>query len=55
MNVLPQDFVVVKDEHQKAEYEVVPHMAEMGLWSVVDHLLVEWHSFEIGGPTPEEI
>ncbi|KAG0325584.1 hypothetical protein BG000_001741, partial [Podila horticola] len=54
-NVLPQDFVVVKMNVKGAEYEVVPHMAEMGLWSVVDHLLVEWHGLDIGGATPEEI
>ncbi|KAI9240712.1 MAG: hypothetical protein BYD32DRAFT_458522 [Podila humilis] len=55
MNVLPQDFVVVKMSIKGAEYDVVPHMAEMGLWAVVDHLLVDWHSFDIGGATPEEI
>lgn len=54
MNVLPQDFVVVKMNIKGAEYEVVPHMAEMSLWSVVDHLLVDWHSFNIGGATLEE-
>lgn len=55
MNVLPQDFVVVKMNIKGAECEVVPHMAEMGLWTVVDHLLVDWHSFDVGGTTPEEI
>lgn len=44
MNTLPQDFVVVKMDIEGAEYDIVPHMAEMGVWSVVDHLLIEWHT-----------
>ena len=43
MNTLPRDFVVVKMDIEGAEYEVVPHMAEMSIWTVVDHLLIEWH------------
>lgn len=44
MNTLPRDFVVVKMDIEGAEYEIIPHMAEMGVSTVVDHLLVEWHS-----------
>lgn len=43
MNTLPRDFVVVKMDIEGAEYEVIPHMAEMSVWTVVDHLFVEWH------------
>jgi hypothetical protein len=43
MNFLPRDFVVVKMDIEGSEYEIVPHMAEMSVWTVVDHLLVEWH------------
>lgn len=43
MNTLPRDFVVVKMDIEGAEYDIIPHMAEMGVWSVVDHLLIEWH------------
>ncbi|KAG0303623.1 hypothetical protein BGZ98_006461 [Dissophora globulifera] len=55
MNTLPRDFVVVKMDIEGAEYELVPHLAEMSTWSVIDYLLVEWHGAEIGGGTPEEI
>ncbi|KAG0000776.1 hypothetical protein BGZ65_004069, partial [Modicella reniformis] len=54
-NTLPQDFVVVKMDIEGAEYEVIPHLAEMSTWTVIDHLLVEWHGAEVGGGTPEEI
>jgi hypothetical protein len=47
MNTLPRDFVVVKMDVEGAEYELVPHMAEMGMWTVVDHLLIEWHGIEV--------
>jgi len=43
MNTLPHDFVVVKMDIEGAEYEVIPHMAEMKTWTVVDYLLIEWH------------
>jgi FkbM family methyltransferase len=43
MNTLPRDFVVVKMDVEGAEYEIIPHMVEMSAWTVVDHLLVEWH------------
>jgi len=55
MNTLPQDFVVIKMDIEGAEYEVVPHLAEMSAWTVIDHLLVEWHPPQHGGGTPEEI
>lgn len=54
-NTLPHDFVVVKMDIEGAEYEVIPHMADMGAWVVMDHLLVEWHGANVGGGTPEEI
>ncbi|CAO3569220.1 unnamed protein product [Mortierella alpina] len=54
-NTLPRDFVVVKMDIEGAEYEVIPHMADMGAWVVIDHLLVEWHGAGVGGGTPEEI
>ncbi|KAF9907336.1 hypothetical protein BX616_000459 [Lobosporangium transversale] len=54
-NTLPRDFVVVKMDIEGAEYEVIPHMADMGVWTVVDHLLVEWHGPNVGGGTTEEI
>ncbi|KAG0046782.1 hypothetical protein BGZ83_008065, partial [Gryganskiella cystojenkinii] len=39
-----------------AEYEVVPHMASMQAWSVMDELLVEWHGRgELGGGSLEEM
>ena len=44
MNTLPQDFVVVKMDIEGAEYEVIPHMVEMGVWSVLDSILIEWHA-----------
>ena len=53
MNTLPRDFVVVKMDIEGAEYEVVPHMLEMGCGKVVDHLLVEWHG-NIKGVTDDE-
>ena len=43
MNTLPQDFVVIKMDIEGAEYEIIPHMAEMSAWTVVDFLLIEWH------------
>ncbi|GAO18170.1 uncharacterized protein UV8b_01173 [Ustilaginoidea virens] len=43
MNTLPKDYVVVKMDIEGSEYDVVPHMVEMGIWSVVDYLFVEWH------------
>ncbi|KAG0043823.1 hypothetical protein BGZ83_011000 [Gryganskiella cystojenkinii] len=54
-NFLPRDFVVVKMDIEGAEYEIVPHMADMQAWSVMDELLVEWHGRDIGGGSPEEI
>ena len=48
MNTLPRDFVVVKMDVEGAEYEIIPHMVEMSAWTVVDHLLVEWHDFVPG-------
>ncbi|KAF9953377.1 hypothetical protein BGZ70_000265 [Mortierella alpina] len=54
-NTLPRDFVVVKMDIEGAEYEVIPHMADMGAWVVIDHLLVEWHGPKVGGGTLEEI
>ncbi|KAF8929964.1 hypothetical protein EDD21DRAFT_382568 [Dissophora ornata] len=54
-NTLPRDFVVVKMDIAGAEYEVIPHMAEMGAWTVVDNLLVKWHGADVRGGTPEEI
>lgn len=45
MNTLPQDFVVVKMDVEGAEYELLPHMVEMRVWTVVDHLLIEWHDY----------
>jgi FkbM family methyltransferase len=44
MNTLPRDFVVVKMDIEGAEYEIIPHMAEMGVSLVMDYLLIEWHS-----------
>jgi hypothetical protein len=54
-NFLPQDFVVVKMNIEGAEYEIVPHLAEMNAGIVIDHLLVEWHGADVAGGTPEEI
>ncbi|KAG0259528.1 hypothetical protein BG011_002576 [Mortierella polycephala] len=54
-NTLPHDFVVVKMDIEGAEYEIVPHMAEMRTWVVMDHLLIEWHDATVTGGTPEEI
>lgn len=51
MNTLPRDFVVIKMDVEGAEYELVPHMAEMGMWAVVDYLLIEWHTSGI----PDEL
>lgn len=50
MNTLPRDFVVVKMDVEGAEYVLVPHMVEMSAWTVVDHLLIEWHGIDL----PEE-
>ena len=44
-NFLPQDFVIVKMDIEKAEYDIVPHMAQMGVWSVIDYFYVEMHSW----------
>lgn len=55
MNTLPRELVVVKMDIEGSEYEIIPHMAEMRAWSVVDHLLVEWHGAHQFGGTPEEI
>jgi len=52
-NFSPRDFVVVKMDIEGAEYELVPHLAQMKAGIVIDHLLVEWHHFDVGG-TPEE-
>ncbi|KAG0041889.1 hypothetical protein BGZ83_001191 [Gryganskiella cystojenkinii] len=52
---LPRDFVVIKMDIEGAEYELVPHLADMSAWTVIDHLLVEFHGSEIAGGTPEEI
>ncbi|KHN94100.1 uncharacterized protein MAM_08030 [Metarhizium album ARSEF 1941] len=43
MNTLPHDFVVVKMDIEGSEYDVIPHMADMGASSVIDYLFVEWH------------
>jgi hypothetical protein len=50
MNTSPRDFVVVKMDIEGSEFEVIPHMADMKVWSVVDHLFVEWHSPELVDP-----
>ena len=47
MNTLPRDFVVVKMDVEGAEYELIPHMVEMGVWTVVDHLFIEWHAINV--------
>ncbi|EFQ33972.1 FkbM family methyltransferase [Colletotrichum graminicola] len=44
MNTLPRDFVVVKVDIEGAEFDLIPHFVEMKAWTVIDHLLVEWHS-----------
>ncbi|KZL87986.1 family methyltransferase, partial [Colletotrichum incanum] len=44
MNTLPRDFVVVKMDIEGAEYDLVPHFVEMKAWTVIDYLLVEWHT-----------
>ncbi|KAK2034740.1 FkbM family methyltransferase [Colletotrichum zoysiae] len=44
MNTLPRDFVVVKMDIEGAEYDLIPHFVEMKAWTVIDHLLVEWHT-----------
>ncbi|KAG0301570.1 hypothetical protein BGZ98_008217 [Dissophora globulifera] len=54
MNTLPRDFVVVKMDVEGAEYEIIPHMADMSVWTVVDHMYVEWHPVDQGGGTPED-
>ncbi|KAG0651315.1 Molybdate transporter [Hyphodiscus hymeniophilus] len=55
MNTLPRDFVVVKMDIEGAEYEVIPHMAEMSAWTVMDHLLVEWHALPESVPGSHEM
>ena len=55
MNTMPRDFVVVKMDIEGAEYEVIPHMAEMSIWTVVDHLLVEWHGLPERVPLSHEM
>lgn len=55
MNTLPNDFVVVKMDIEGAEYEVIPHMADMAVWSVVDYLLVEWHGIPESVPFSHEM
>lgn len=52
-NFTPRDFVVVKMDIEGAEYEVVPHLAQMKAGTVIDHLLVEWHHFDVSS-SPEE-
>jgi FkbM family methyltransferase len=44
MNFLPRDFVVVKMDIEGSEYDVIPMMAQLKAWLVIDHLLVEWHT-----------
>jgi hypothetical protein len=46
-NFSPRDFVVVKMDIEGAEYDIVPHMAKYGASSVIDYLLVEWHSIQL--------
>ena len=53
MNTLPRDFVVIKMDVEGAEYELIPHMVEMGAWIVIDHLFIEWHASK-GIEVPEE-
>ncbi|KAG0237099.1 hypothetical protein BGW41_000267 [Actinomortierella wolfii] len=53
-NTLPRDFVVVKMDIEGAEYEVVPHLAEMQAGAVIDHLLIEWHGIDVTGVTDPE-
>jgi len=53
MNTLPRDFVVVKMDIEGAEYQVLPHMAEMSAWLVIDYLLIEWHDVQQFS-TPDE-
>jgi len=55
MNTLPRDYVVVKMDIEGSEYEVIPHMVEMGVWSVVDYLLVEWHGIPENVPGDHEL
>ncbi|GJJ73022.1 hypothetical protein EMPS_05380 [Entomortierella parvispora] len=55
-NFLPRDYVVIKMDIEGAEYEVVPHLAEMGAGIVVDQLLVEWHpSIMVGDEEQQKI
>ncbi|KAG0208705.1 hypothetical protein BGX28_000403, partial [Mortierella sp. GBA30] len=46
---------IVKMDIEGSEYEVVPHLAEMSAWVVMDYLLVEWHSVDISGGSPEDV
>lgn len=56
MHTLPRDFVVMKMDIEGSEYEIVPHMAEMGVSEVLDYLLVEWHPYILdnGGLSEDE-
>ncbi|GJJ75689.1 hypothetical protein EMPS_08047 [Entomortierella parvispora] len=48
VNFSSRDFVVVKLDIEDAEYEIVPHLAQMKAGIVTDYLLVEWHHFDLG-------
>ena len=43
MNTLLQDFVVIKMDVEGAEYELIPHMVDMSIWTVVHYFFIEWH------------
>ncbi|TPX32851.1 hypothetical protein SmJEL517_g04108 [Synchytrium microbalum] len=42
----PQDYVLVKMDIEKAEYDVLPRFLEVGAGSVIDVLLVEYHPYD---------
>lgn len=51
-NFLPQDFVVVKMDIEITEYSIVPHLAKMQTWTLIDHLLIEFHAWLIPQEDP---
>ncbi|TPX32751.1 hypothetical protein SmJEL517_g04251 [Synchytrium microbalum] len=42
-NFKPRDYVLVKMDIEKAEYNVLPRMLEVEAWKVMDVLLIEFH------------
>jgi len=46
-NVDPSDFVVIKMDIEGAEYNVIPHMLDNGVFNLIDEIFLEGHTIKL--------